>query len=269
MNSCRHCGTLIPVTQSVTPVECPTCGQPLDIPAAPSERVETAALPVESENPVTAYLKTVWKILTTPTEFFSNLRLDGGVTGPLAFALVTHWIGSALEFLWKSVSGGLAVRYLQQILDQMAGMMANDGGDIDSLGRGAWIDQTKAVLQQWLWGAGSVIMDPFTTLFTLLVTAVFVYFGARLLVGPHVRYESALRIICYGMTPTLLRGVPLLGGLVAWIYVLVVTVIGVKQAYRVETGRAVVIAIFPKLVLLALGFLLLLFFLVGLWGLLW
>ena len=62
-----------------------------------------------------------------------------------------------------------------------------------------------------------------------------------------VTYESALRLICFGMAPSILAGLPIFGGFVAALLVLIVTVIGAREVYEVGTGRAIVIALFPKL----------------------
>jgi len=181
------------------------------------------------------------------------MPLSGGVSGPLAFALVTHWLGAALEFLWHSVVGGAALQYLQDI-SKLAGNIA----DVDNPGTSARIFQLRDQVLHWFWGTGSVIVDPFLTLGSILFTTLFVYVGARILVSPdragaprEITYESALRIICFGLSPSILAGIPLVGGLISSLAVGLVTIVVAREAYRISTGRAVLVALFPKLLLLA------------------
>jgi len=118
----------------------------------------------------------------------------------------------------------------------------------------------------WIWGAGSVIADPFFTLASILFTSLFVFAGARILVTPgkngapqQITYESALRIICFGMSPAILAVLPIAGPVVAGICVAIVTVIGAREVYRISYGRAVIVALFPKILFLGILLLGLLF----------
>jgi hypothetical protein len=177
-----------------------------------------------------------------------------GVGGPLFFALVTHWLGSSLSFLWRSLMGGTVSQFFRNIFD-----IAKDVAEVDYPGRGEQFIQARDRILDWFFGAGPVIIDPFITLFSILFTSVLVYVGARLLVSPgpdepreEISYESAVRIICYGMTPSILKGIPLFGGAIASICTLIVTVIGAREVYRTSTIRAILIALFPKLLFLGI-----------------
>ncbi|MEK6578982.1 MAG: hypothetical protein AABZ55_07125, partial [Bdellovibrionota bacterium] len=59
----------------------------------------------------------------------------------------------------------------------------------------------------------------------------------------------AARIVCYATTPSLFYAIPLLGGFTASLCTLILTIIGAKEVYRVGAGRALVIALFSKVVL--------------------
>lgn len=129
-----------------------------------------------------------------------------------------------------------------------------DSDPIDSLGRDQAWTELKTRLGEWFSSVGSVIADPFLTLIWVLVVSAFVFLGARLLVTPgkggsprEITFESALRIVAYGLSPSILVAVPLVGGVVAKVWIAVVTVIGAREVYRVGTGRAIVIGLFPKI----------------------
>jgi hypothetical protein len=202
------------------------------------------------------YWKTVKEVLTRPRSFFRNLPSQGGMSTPLAFALVTHWISSVLGYLWSLQFRSISSSWLEQILSEVS-------DDIDYSGKSAFMDQTKHILSEWFSGLGAVILDPFLVLVNILVSAFFVYIAARIFVTPGrhdrpevIRYEAAVKIISYGLTPSVLIGVPLIGSMLSAIYTFFLTIIGVSAYYRVSTLRGMLIYLFPKVIIfgiIALG----------------
>lgn len=250
---CRSCG----YTRVSSEGPCPNCGREFQ------ERGAIAPQPFRPDALIKRYFSDLWQIITQPARFFRRMPLSGGLAHPLAFALVTHWLGSAFEFLWRNLLGGVVGGYFGRMF-----RVASDVADIDSQGRGAEILQLRERMLHWFWGAGSVIVDPFFTLFQVLFISFFVWVGARLLVTPgkdgapsEITFESAVRLICFGLSPAILACIPILGSFTATLLTFIVTVVGAREIYRVRTGRAIAIALFPKLLFFAiiiggLGFLL-------------
>lgn len=175
------------------------------------------------------YLRTLRSVLRNPSTYFRTMPVAGGLAGPLAFALVTHWIGAAIGHLWSLLLSGVvsdSSRSLYRIIADLG-------------------------VSHWIWGTGSILLDPFLTLASILFTSSLVWIAARLLVS-NVRYESAARIVCFGMSPAILASLPLFGRFLAESLTLIVTVIGAREVYRVGYGRALVIALFPKLLFLGI-----------------
>jgi DNA-directed RNA polymerase subunit RPC12/RpoP len=245
---CSRCKTEVPDEGLLTlqPTECPSCGKLLSR-ARPKWETGTSY--------ISNYFSDVWKIIAHSVLFFRHMPLKGGITYPLTFALVTHWLGAALSYLWHLVMGGAISRTIQSLFHSslnFAGHSANYG-DIDSPGRNAMLAQTKDRIVDWFFGAGPVVIDPFLTLFSILFTSFFVFMGARILVSPgknghprEITYETAVRIVSFGLCPSILAGVPLVGGFVSSLAVVYVTIVGAKEVYKIETGRAIVVALFPK-----------------------
>jgi len=258
---CRFCGASIApraAGELASAVLCSQCGL-----SASAGEVST---PLGPWSVIDRYFRDLWTILTRPSIFFRQMPHGGAIAGPLAFALITNWLGSALEFLWQSATGGLAARYLEDLF-QIAGEVA----EVDHPGRSALLANARDRLIHWLWGTGSVLLDPFLTAASVLFTSALVFVGAKLLVTPgkngapaRIDYSTALKIICFSMSPAILAGIPLIGAFLARLCVVIVTIIGVREVYRVGNARATVIALFPKLLFLAIlvsGFLLLAFML--------
>jgi hypothetical protein len=202
-------------------------------------------------NLVSQYFRQVREILTEPTKFFARMPLTGGIGGPLAFALVTSWVAKLVEFLFDRVLGIGVTSLIMRMLDYR-------GEDIDTPAKGEALRQLKLHLADWLTGTGLLVTMPFWTLLWLLSSSALICVGARLLANqpvgsPRTRYEAAVRLLSYGSTPLLLGVIPFIGGWAALIYCFIVTVIGAKAVYEVPTGRAVVIALFPKIFAWTLG----------------
>ena len=220
--------------------------------------LQPTPVPVGEPNFVVAYFRDVWMVLTRPSDFFARLPLSGGVSAPLAFALVTHWLGEAVAFLWRALISGYFAGFTAGLFHRFADMAGDISSDVDSPGRNA--SQFVAMgerFKEWFFGAGPVIADPFLTLIKICFMSFFVFIGARLLVPAsrraerEVTYESALRIICYGMAPSILAALPIFGTPLAYVYGVVVTIIGASEAYRISRLRALAVSLFPQLLLLS------------------
>jgi len=120
------------------------------------------------------YLRTTSRLLFHPSKFFAAMPRDGGVVLPLLFAVATNWLAAAISFFWKVP----LFRIVRQGYREGRGLWNDFAGDlstIDSPGRHvespipaeAWMKFKELVLP-WLWGASSVLLDPFATLAGIL-----------------------------------------------------------------------------------------------------
>jgi hypothetical protein len=215
---------------------------------------------VPSTNPIAAYFRALKGLLTSPTTFFRNLERPVGVAAPLFFGVVTSWIGTALEYLWFT---GFGRFFESRIADIFRALEKTS--EIDSTG------QTEAMLAMrekffsWVFGVGSVLIDPFKTCAKILFLSVFVWIAARIFgrfsdqsdvatLDERFSYESAVAIVGFAMAASIFKGIPLVGGMVATIFTIVISVIGAQETYKVGTGRALLIALFPSLLFWGLIF---------------
>ena len=206
---------------------------------------------------IQGYFLQLGAILTQPSKFFRELPPSNNITEPLAFALVTHWLGASFGYLWHLVLGGSIHGYIQDFL-----MRTGDSIQINTLGHNEQLTQLRDHIVSWFLSAGAILTDPFFTLISILYTSFFVFIGARILIPPKatVNYPSAVRIVCYGLTPAILGAIPALGSVIASFYTMVVTIIAAREVYRIGTGRATLVALFPKLLFPGILFFGLLFF---------
>lgn len=226
---------------------------PLSPPQPPkSPEVDSSLSPASATDWIHRYFHDVWNIITRPTLFFRAMPRGSSIAGPLAFALVGIWLGSLVEFLWQGALG----RYLLGGMDDLF-RIAGDVAEVDHPGQTALILEARDRLMDWFWSTSAVLAAPFVGAVSLLFNSALVYLGARWLVTPGkpgapevIDYPTALRVVSFGMAPAILAAIPVVGTPVSRICILIVTVIGVREVYRIGNGRALIIALFPKLLFL-------------------
>jgi hypothetical protein len=133
---------------------------------------------------VSTYFRKLRDILLEPTLFFKNLSPTGGISGPLAFALVTHWLGTSVNYFLSAFLGDPDNHLYSRMVQFSSQYSGQFSGDIDSPGRANqhfmnMMGAGEKVLN-WIWGASSILLDPFYTLFFLMLSAFFVFVGARI-----------------------------------------------------------------------------------------
>lgn len=205
------------------------------------------------------YFQTLWSIITHPVDFFRMMPTQGGLTSPLAFAVVTYWISEAFQFLW-----GAIFRTGWDSLYQRIAQLSQYSDTIDySGGRLALEMSQKQEFLSWVMNLGSVIISPFFTVVTILITGLLLFIAAKLLAEDRtsgfrqnpVSYESATRIFCYAGAASIFGFIPFVGAFAGHLYTTILIILGAREVYRIGTGRAILLGLFPKLI----GFILVLF----------
>jgi len=209
-------------------------------------------------NPITLlgrYFRTTGQLLFQPARFFRAMPLEGGILLPTVFAVATHWLASALSFLWKMPLGKFIQKGISEWTDVAQDISAIDspGRHVEALPSVDVLTQFKTTVLPWLWGASSVILDPFFTLATLAFASLIMFVGARTLLTPEkpATLQSVTRILCFASAPVLWTIVPVVGWIVAPLMILSTTTIGIREVYRTSNTRAFFVAVFPKLVLVS------------------
>jgi hypothetical protein len=200
-------------------------------------------------NPVYRYFSALWALLTHPTAFFRELPRPPGIVGPLFFGILTSWFGSALEYLWYTGFGKI---FESRFSDLMA--VFEKVPQIDTSGRFETALAMRSRVVNWVFGMGSVLIDPFKTCAWILFLSFFIWIAARLFANRdyakeerRLSYETAVSIVAFSQAAALFKGVPIIGGIIAAIFATVIATIGAAETYRVSTSRALLIALFPSI----------------------
>jgi hypothetical protein len=158
-----------------------------------------------------AYYQTAARCLLTPTAFFSELPTTGGYGNPILFGVMTGVIGFVFAYLWFTLISGQKV-----------------GGVLG------------LVLGIFCATVGALIMMP-------LVLGIWsaILHGCLYLVGGASRgYQATFRVVSYSQVPNIFNAIPVIG-IVASLWVFVLTVIGLRETHQTSTGKAAAAVLIP------------------------
>lgn len=210
---CQHCRYEIRESRT----ECPLCGA--ELPAAAGAGVTGEVVPWEDpEVPFPLDLfRTLREAMLEPGRFFASLRFEEPLARPVLFYLILMVASAFFTLLWEA-SG------LYGFLRGSAGLAAAGGG-------------TNPLLV--------FLFSPFLGLLGLGFEVLVYHLLVVIFVRDRRGLAATARVLCYGASPLVLNIVPFLGSLAGGVWSLVLVVIGLREAHRTTTGRAVVIVLIP------------------------
>lgn len=274
MPSCPHCGfTVDPDART-----CPLCGSPIGGDAVPEAGSESAAggpggrtadaggaaAPTprgaagpggagsaranaagglaweDPERPFLASLFDAWKTsLLEPSRFFRSVSWEGSLGRPLLYFLLVFATAALFSAVWQAAW-----------MDQFAREWMHAWG---GAGASSFDFSTDGVLLRFF-------LSPFYGLLMLAVATVVFHVFVLVLVRERRTIGATARAMCYSMGPAVLSIVPIVGPLAAWfVWIPILQVIGLREAHRTTTGRAMAVWLAPAvlflLAVLALAFL--------------
>lgn len=196
------------------------------------------------------YLVQLKAVLFQPTRFFRAFDVTTGLGSILAFALITHWIGSALQFIWQSLTWNQMEQFFRLLLQQYQNKSQIHGV------RSSILQTGGEQFIHWFIGVGSILTDPFVTLMSAAFFSSLIYLGARLFIGNagfnglEVRWKTVFMIYCFALAGSIFRGIPFLGNMVASVWSFVIGMVAFEQVFKVSRLRAAGVMFFPSLLFL-------------------
>ena len=176
-----------------------------------------------------------WKeVLLNPATTFSQMKTTGGFTSPLLFNAVMVIIWAVFMLIYHFVFAGSFAA--------IAGSSQTDSSTAAALGVG-----TSAV---------SVIAI-FTVAIPLIIAWNFVIAGIThlclsLFKGTSKSYEATYRVITYSYSAWIFSILPCIGGILAYVWALFCTIVGLSKVHGTEGWRAAVGVLLPVFVCLFL-----------------
>jgi len=178
-----------------------------------------------------AFVEAVKEFVTSPTEAFARTRETGDVAGPLMFAAVILFAATAVSSMWQLVFGGSVIDMIPpEYQDQVAPYLVG-GGSTGCFG--------------FVFGLVTALVF---TLIGLLVWTAILHLSSLVVGGlksSEAGFEGTLRVVSFASVAQLAGMVPIVGGLIAMVWSLILLVIGISSMHRTTTGTAVLAVLVP------------------------
>ncbi len=217
---CPHCGKEIAEGQ----IFCQHCGARLVEPAsiAPG-REKTPWEDRENKGYFTGFFTTLKNAAFHPSEFFRRMQVTGGLTDPLLYALIIGMAGLMFSYIWQ-----IPLQSSMQGV-MMPGMRAVSGQHV----------------MQGIGMAALAFVSPFLVILWLFISSGILHLFLVLVKGARAGFEATFRVAAYSYSANIFLILPLCGGLIAGVWAIVLTIIGLREAHETTGGRAAFAVFLP------------------------
>jgi hypothetical protein len=175
-------------------------------------------------DPVGGFVDVVRRVAFQPSTFFAGLPRQGGLLGPLVFALVCTEVSVLLVGLltFLDVPGGVTWLF---------GARGNQG---------------------FLAFLGGLVIAPIAGAVGIFVTALVTHVLVILVVGSgHSGFGATFRIVSYSSVTSLAGWIPFVGWIFS-LYRLYLATVGIREMHSTTTGKALLVVVFPAILILVL-----------------
>lgn len=175
------------------------------------------------------FVETLRRLVTAPAAAFAEARRTGELVSPIAYAVLIGWLGVLAERMWSFLFG-------TSLLD----LMPREFGE-------AW---AAGYALSGLVLAVVLVLTPIFVLVGLFVWGAIVHLFLLVYGGTKdsdTGFEGTLRALGWSATAQLGQLVPLVGGLVAFVWSIVLQTIGLATFHRTSRGRALAAVLTPLL----------------------
>jgi hypothetical protein len=188
--------------------------------AAPTLPFEDPAEPV-----VGGLVSTVMLFVTDPTTAFRRMSLTVGIFRPLIYGVLLAWIGDAVAYLFGLFFQASIFGFLSQIEGMEEALPAA------FLGMGI--------------GIFGLIIAPVFIVIAIFIYSLIVHLFLMMVGGDQSGFGATFRVLCYSNTSQLAQVIPIAGGIIAFVWSLILGIIGLTEAHRTTTGKAVAAVLLP------------------------
>jgi hypothetical protein len=199
---------------------------PPPIPPAPYD-----GLPWEAPNAgLGSIVPTVVRFISSPIEAFRKMSLTVDLVRPIAYFVTLALVSACISQLWGYILFDTFVAILRSLagtqFEKIAPMIHKPGAIQLVLG---------------------LVITPLVALIVLFIWTALVHLMLTLLGGANRGFATTLRVMCYSQTTQLAVVLPGLGGFVAFVWRLILEVVGLSQAHKTEGWKAALAVLLPLL----------------------
>lgn len=208
-------------------------------PAPPpeGEGVEPGQLTVpfedESKDFFTGLIETIKLVIFKPSYFFRNYKLDGSIGRPMLFAVMIGWTMAVIGAIWATIINKSLFVFLQDYFQEH--MPEIEGVDWEQIGSGG--SSLDFIL--------TLIFAPIGIMLGLFIMSGLYHLFLLMVKGVNKRFETTFNVIAYGAVVHLVEIIPFCGGILSWIWGIVLAIIGLTEAHRTDSWKAVFAVLGP------------------------
>jgi hypothetical protein len=173
----------------------------------------------------TALVDTTVQVLRSPRDFYRRMRPTGGVGGALAYAVIVAYVGFVAKALYDWI--------FQTVVGRQ------------DLGFGPEFERAFAMMQ----GGGGLLLQliigPFVLAAAMFVSAGLNHLSLLLLGGARRGFDSTFRVGAFASAANVFALVPICGSLLAAVWVVVLTIIGLSIVHGISWQRATGAVLLP------------------------
>lgn len=203
-------------------------------PPPPQEEIPAPFTEIRQRGFFSAFFET-WKLAAVePQRFFARVRIDQ-IWYAVLFGVVAGWAGAAVAALFGWLGNAVMMDVMRQLTDSLPADQAE-------------VFQRFAVM----WGGGAALLRIVTApigmfLYVFLIAAI-VHVMLLMFQGAARGFGATLTVVGYSCAVQLLNAVPGCGSMVAFVWQLVVLIIGMAAVHRCSTGKAAAAVLLPGVI---------------------
>lgn len=197
----------------------------------PMATPHVAGLPWEEPNAgLGSIVPTLMRFVTRPGEAYSQLNPDVDLVRPLAYFVALALLGACISQVWSYFLFDSYVGVIRSLagssFDKFAPLLSKPGGIHLAFG---------------------LVITPLVALIVLFIWAALVHLALTLVGGANRGFAATLRVLCYAQSTQLAVLMPGLGGFVAFVWRLILEIIGLAQVHKTEGWKAAMAVLLPLL----------------------
>ena len=181
-----------------------------------------------------AALETIKSVLFDPAETFARMQREGGIAGPFLYALMLGGIGGYAAIVYYVIShqGPSLASFSSHTGTQAYG---NNFNFVAAYGTGYVL-------------IGALFLIPVALFLSTFIRAGIIHICLVMLGAATQPFETTYRVVCYSFgSAAIFQLIPMCGGLIAAVWDLVVTCIGLSKTHEISTGKAAAAVLLPVL----------------------
>lgn len=193
------------------------------VPPPPAEAPipwETPGLP-----PAEALIETVKLFIVDMEQAFRRMPVAGDISRPLLYAVIVGSVGPIVAQIYSIFLPNPYVHVLRRYLGSRVG--------------------EEIFARPGIAGVFGIFVVPVAVVFGIFLGAGIVHLCLMLVGGATNGFVTTLRVVCYASTGQLAQVVPIIGGLVAMVFVVILEVRGLATAHRTTVGKAIAAVLIP------------------------